>query len=74
MGAEYSPYVKSIATFALTFFGYIIYVLASVKPEYPLQLFLLNSELCLKSFSLNMMHTVIKWYSYMQIFGRGFEI
>ena len=30
MGAEYLFYVKSIATFALTFFGYIISVLASV--------------------------------------------
>ena len=31
MGAEYLPYVKSIATYAPTFFGYIISVLASVK-------------------------------------------
>ena len=31
MGAEYSSYVKSIATFAHTFYGYIIYVLASVS-------------------------------------------
>ena len=30
MDAEYLSYVKSIATFALTFFGYIILVLASV--------------------------------------------
>ena len=30
MGANYSFYVKFIATFALTFFGYIISVLASV--------------------------------------------
>ena len=30
MGAEYLSYVKSIATFALTFFGYIISVLARV--------------------------------------------
>ena len=30
MGAEYLSHVKSIATFALTFFGYIISVLASV--------------------------------------------
>ena len=30
MDAEYLSYVKSIATFALTFFGYIISVLASV--------------------------------------------
>ena len=30
MGAEYLSYVKSIATFALTFFGYIISVLVSV--------------------------------------------
>jgi len=30
MGADYSFYVKSIATFALVFFGYIISVLASV--------------------------------------------
>ena len=31
MGAEYLSYVKSIATFAFTFYGYIISVLASVK-------------------------------------------
>ena len=31
MGADYSFYEKSIATFALTFFGYIISVLASVS-------------------------------------------
>ena len=31
MGVEYLSYVKSIATFALIFFGYIILVLASVK-------------------------------------------
>ena len=30
-GAEYLSYVKSIATFALTFFGYIISVFASVR-------------------------------------------
>ena len=30
MGAEYLSYVKFIATYALTFFGYIISVLASV--------------------------------------------
>ena len=30
MGAEYLPYVKSIAIFAPTFYGYIISVLASV--------------------------------------------
>ena len=30
IGADYSFYVKSIATFALTFFGYIVSVLASV--------------------------------------------
>ena len=30
MGAEYLPYVKSIATFAPTFYGYIISVLASL--------------------------------------------
>ena len=30
MGAEYLSYVKSIATFASTFYGYIIYILASV--------------------------------------------
>ena len=34
MGADYSFYVKSIATFALTFFGYIISVLASVGCMY----------------------------------------
>jgi hypothetical protein len=33
MGADYSFYVKSIATYVLTFFGYIILVLASVGPE-----------------------------------------
>ena len=31
MGAEYLFYVKSIATFAPTFYGYIISALASVK-------------------------------------------
>ena len=31
MGAEYLSYVKSIATFAPTFYGHIISVLASVK-------------------------------------------
>ena len=30
LGAEYLSYVKFIATYALTFFGYIILVLASV--------------------------------------------
>ena len=30
MGAEYLPYVKYIATFAPTFYGYIISALASV--------------------------------------------
>ena len=30
LGAEYLSYLNSIATFALTFFGYIISVLASV--------------------------------------------
>ena len=30
IGAEYLSYVKFFATFALTFFGYIILVLASV--------------------------------------------
>jgi hypothetical protein len=36
MDADYSFYVKSIATFALTLFGYIISVIASVKsmPRY----------------------------------------
>ena len=33
LGAEYLSYVKSIATFALTFFGYIISVLASVPVD-----------------------------------------
>ena len=33
LGAEYLSHVKSIATFALTFFGYIISVLASVDTE-----------------------------------------
>ena len=36
MGANYSFYVKFIATFALTFFGYIISVLASVSIQYHL--------------------------------------
>ena len=31
LGAEYLSYVKSIATYASTFFGYIISVLASVS-------------------------------------------
>ena len=31
MGAEYLSYMKSIATFAPTFYGYIISVLASVS-------------------------------------------
>jgi hypothetical protein len=30
LGAEYLPYMKSIATYALTFFGYIISVLAEI--------------------------------------------
>ena len=45
LGAEYLSYVKSIATFALTFFGYIISVLANVYctlqeifPTIPIQL------------------------------------
>ena len=33
IGAEYLSNVKSIATFALKYFGYIISVLASVKPK-----------------------------------------
>ena len=33
MGAEYLSYVKSIATFAPTFFGYNISLLASVNTE-----------------------------------------
>ena len=33
LGTEYSSYVKSIAPFALTFFGYIISVLASVESQ-----------------------------------------
>ena len=33
MGAEYSSYMKSIATFAFTFFWYIISVLASVERQ-----------------------------------------
>ena len=35
LGAEYLSYVKSIATFAPTFYGYIISVLASVCPQQP---------------------------------------
>ena len=34
MGAEYIFYVKFIATFALTFFGYIISVLVCIKCQY----------------------------------------
>ena len=33
MGAEYLSYVKSIATFAPTFYGYIISSLASVNDQ-----------------------------------------
>ena len=33
LGAEYSSYMKSIAIYALTFFGYIISVLASVNNQ-----------------------------------------
>ena len=33
LGAEYLSYAKFIATYALTFFGYIIQVLACVKPN-----------------------------------------
>ena len=33
MGAGYLSYVKAIGTFVLTFFGYIISVLASVSIE-----------------------------------------
>ena len=33
LGAEYLSYVKFIATYALTFFGYIISVIASVQRE-----------------------------------------
>ena len=36
MGAEYSSYVESIATFAPTFYGHIISVLASVD-TYPVR-------------------------------------
>ena len=36
MGAEYLSYVKYIATFAPTFYGYIISVLASVILTIPL--------------------------------------
>ena len=34
MGAEYSSYVKFIAIYALTFFGYIILVFTSVYSEF----------------------------------------
>ena len=33
LGGKYLSYVKSIATFALTFFGYIVSVLASVPTQ-----------------------------------------
>ena len=46
MGAEYLSYVKSIATFAPTFYGYIISVLASVNYTYnKTKLILLESKL-----------------------------
>ena len=35
MGAKYLSYVKSIATFDPTFYGYIIFVLASVALDLP---------------------------------------
>ena len=38
MGAEYFFYVKSTATFALIFYGYIILILASVYSTYLLSL------------------------------------
>ena len=44
MGADYSFHVKSIATFALTFFGYIISVLASVFRDKFWDNFNVNSE------------------------------
>ena len=34
IGADYLSYVKSIATFAPTFYGYIIFVLVSVRQEH----------------------------------------
>ena len=37
LGTEYSSYVKSIATYAPIFFGYIILVLANVKNQYKFQ-------------------------------------
>ena len=40
MGAEYLSYVKSIATFALTFYGYIISILASALQCFKLQVIL----------------------------------
>ena len=45
MGAQYSFYVKSIATFALTFFVFIISVLASVPRH------VISEKFCRKTFS-----------------------
>ena len=42
MGAEYLSYVKSIATFAPTIYGYIISVLASVYVLHDFQIVILN--------------------------------
>ena len=41
------------------------------KPEYPLQIFLLSSELCLKSFSLNMMHREHPCITYLIVTARS---
>ena len=42
LGAEYLSNVKSIDTFAPTFFGYIISVLANVRINLPLGLLTIN--------------------------------
>ena len=46
MGAKYLSYVKSIATFAPTFYGYIISVLASVQYVSCYPLIFLEKVIC----------------------------
>ena len=43
MGAEYLSYVKSIATFAPTFYGHIISVLASVATEFAWYIYMFHT-------------------------------
>ena len=61
LGAEYLFYVKFIATFALTFFGYIISVLGSVYYECLYQcnvIFWQNLASLAKLDSLERLHTI----------------